>query len=73
MIENSIRQSEDKTSTDQDELLAANKAEIEHLRTENLRLLELLAREQAVSLQAQKLLSEPKTDKKPWWRFWKRD
>jgi hypothetical protein len=70
LIENSIRQNEDKTSTNQDGLLAANKAEIEHLRSENLRLLELLAREQAVSLQAQKLISEP--GQKPWWQFWKK-
>ncbi len=78
IIENSIRQNQDKTSTNQDkantELLMANKAEIEHLRTENLRLLELLAREQAISSQAQKLLSEPETSepepKKAWWKFW---
>ncbi len=78
IIENSIRQNQDRTSTNQDkantDLLMANKAEIEHLRSENLRLLELLAREQAVSLQAQKMLAEPEPEeitKKSWWQFWK--
>ncbi len=48
--------------------------EIEYLRSENAKLLELLAREQAVSLQVQKLITESKEEitKKAWWQFWKK-
>ncbi len=48
-------------------------SEIAYLRSENTKLLELLAREQALHLTTQqKLLPEPVTEKRKWWMFWKK-
>lgn len=49
------------------------RSDIEYLRDENKKLLELLGREQALHLTTQqKLLPAPDNGtKKPWWRFWK--
>ncbi len=49
-------------------LLALYKEELNHIKVENLRLLELLAREQALHLTTQQKLVESK----PWWQFWKK-
>ncbi len=52
------------------------RSEIEYLRDENKKLLELLGREQAINMTVQqRLLSEPITDKhivKKWYQFWRK-
>ncbi len=54
-----------------DILITKNEKEIEYLRSENTKLLELLAREQALHLTTQqhKLLPEH-TEVKKWYKFW---
>ncbi len=48
-------------------------SEIAYLRSENTKLLELVAREQALHLTTQqRLLPEPVAVTKPWWKFWKK-
>ncbi len=78
IIDSYLRQFDDKTtpndssSTTNDALLIANKEEIEHLRQENLRLLELLHESQVLQLQTQRLLTDSNTKSKLWWQFWKK-
>jgi|SRR5450759_1886214 len=52
------------------------RSEIEYLRDENKKLMELLGREQGINMTVQqRLLSESKADEhivKKWWQFWKK-
>ena len=48
--------------------------EVEYLRSENTKLMELLSREQIKSMDMQKKLmpTQEEAEKKLWWQFWKK-
>ncbi len=52
-----------------DKLITKYEKEIEYLRSENTKLLELLNQSQILQLQAQKRIEEPV---RKWWKFWKK-
>ncbi len=74
IIEVALRQYyEPKKAADPSRELSNMLTEVEYLRSENTKLLELLGREQIKSMDLQKKLmpSSDEINKKSWWQFWK--
>lgn len=73
-IEEALREHfEPQTQADASREVANLLSEVEYLRSENTKLLELLSREQIKSMDMQKKLmpSQEEIQKKAWWQFWK--
>ncbi len=62
-------------ASDLNDLIALYQEELKHFKIENMRLLDLLAREQALHLTTQQKMitgSKEEINKKSWWQFWKK-
>ncbi len=67
IIDYYLRQFDEEKISGDDKLITKYEKEIEYLRSENTKLLELLNQAQILQLQAQKRI-----EAKPWWRFWEK-